>query len=232
MPDHFYPVALELPVRSLTGRGDFFISEENAAAAALIDSFPSGFSGAVIFGEKGCGKTHLAHLFAETVFQKTGKETAIMPAAEFNPSSSADFLEESPYIVLENVGRPVDERALFHLLNAVKSLNGFVLMTAERPPAAWGLTLPDLMTRLKALPCIEIQPPGEMLMQAVLIKQFADRQLKVAPEVIAYLLKNMERSFRVASFITRRADELSLAERRAVTIPLVRRVLGELRDAV
>ena len=119
---------------------------------------------------------------------------------------------------------------MFHLLNAVKSLNGFVLLTAERPPAAWGLTLPDLMTRLKALPCIEIQPPGEMLMQAVLIKQFADRQLKVAPEVIAYLLKNMERSFRVASFITRRADELSLAERRAVTIPLVRRVLLEIKN--
>lgn len=232
MPDHFYPVALDLPVRSLTGRSDFFISEENAAAVALIDSFPNGFNGAVIFGEKGCGKTHLAHLFAAAAFQKTGREAVVMPAEDFNPSSLADFLEKSACIVLENVSRPVDERGLFHLLNAVKSLNGFVLLTAERPPAAWGLTLPDLITRLKALPCIEIQPPGETLMQAVLIKQFADRQLKVAPEVIAYLLKNMERSFRVASFVTRRADELSLAERRAVTIPLVRRVLGELRDAV
>ena len=232
MPDRFYQTALDLPVRSLTDRNDFFISGENAAAVALIDSFPNGFNGAVIFGEKGCGKTHLAHLFAAAVFQKTGKETAIMPAADFDPSASADFLEKSPYAVLENAGRPVNERALFHLLNAVKSLNGFVLLTAEQPPAAWGLVLPDLITRLKALPCIKILPPGETLMQAVLIKQFADRQLKVAPEVIAYLLKNMERSFKVAAMITRRADELSLAERRAVTIPLVRRVLSELRGAV
>ncbi len=232
MPDHFYPVAFDLPVRPLTGRSDFFVSRENAAAVALIDSFPNGFNGALIFGEKGCGKTHLAHLFVAAVLQKTGQETIILQATEFNTLSSAFFVEKSPYVVLENLGCGVNERELFHLLNDVKSRNGFVLLTAERPPAAWGLTLSDLSTRLKALPCAEILPPGDMLMQAVLIKQFADRQLTVAPEVIAYLLKNMERSFKVTSFVTRRSDEISLAEHRAVTIPLVRRVLSEVNADV
>ncbi|MBQ8347470.1 MAG: hypothetical protein IJY17_07720 [Alphaproteobacteria bacterium] len=227
MSDLFRQAVLDLPVRSVTGRSDFFTAPENSQAIALIDSVPNGFHGAVLVGEKGCGKTHLAHLFAAAVFQKTGRKAAVMPAADFNPLSLMDFLEESPYIVLENVSQPVDEQGLFHLLNAVKSLNGFVLLTAERRPAAWGLTLPDLMTRLKALPCVEIQPPGEMLMQAVLIKQFSDRQLKVAPEVIAYILRNMERSFSAASFIVKRADELSLERKNGVTIPLIRQVLSE-----
>lgn len=230
MPDRFYQTALNLPVRSLTGRSDFFVSKENAEAVALIDSFPNEFHGAVIFGEKGCGKTHLAHLFCAKVLEKTGKDVLILSAREYRGSDLSDVLEKSPYLVLENLEKPVDEQFLFHLINSVKSLNGFVFMTSCQPVCAWGVRLNDLMTRLKALPCVEILQPEEMLMQAVLIKQFADRQLSVSPEVIAYILKNMERSFKAASLLTQKADELSLAERRAITIPLIRKVLNELKD--
>lgn len=227
MPDLFHQAVLDLPVRSVTGRADFFAAPENSQAVALIDSVPNGFYGAVLVGEKGCGKTHLAHLFAETVLQKTGKKTAILQASGLDVSSLTDFLEKDPYAVLENADSSVDEQALFHLLNTVKSLNGFVLITSDCMPSVWNLSLPDLITRLKSLPCVEIKPPGEMLIQAVLIKQFSDRQLKVAPEVIAYILRNMERSFSAASFIVKRADELSLEKKNAVTIPLIRQVLSE-----
>ena len=223
MPDLFHQTAFKLPVRSVTGRADFFTAPENAQAVAMIDSFPNGFYGALIFGEKGCGKTHLAHLFADTVFQKTGKRPEIVPFKDWDAQADT----ETPFVVLEDVSSPVDERALFHLLNRVKAANGFVLMTSETVPAGWGLKLPDLITRLKALPCVQIEPPGDALMQAVLIKQFADRQLSVAPEVIAYLLKNTERSFAALSDVVQRADELSLEKKQAVTVPLIRRVLDE-----
>lgn len=83
-------------------------------------------------------------------------------------------------------------------------------MTAERSFVKWGLSLPDLTTRLKAVPSVAIGAPDEGLLSALLLKQFADRQLTVAPEVISYLTKNMERSFKAVSFVVRRADELSL----------------------
>ena len=223
MADLFHQTAFRLPVRPVTDRADFFTAKENAAAVSVIDSFPNTFYGAVIFGEKGCGKTHLAHLFADTVFQKTQTKPEIFLFERWNQKNA----EEMPYLILEDIHAPVDEQALFHLLNRIKADNGFILMTSETAPAGWGLKLPDLITRLKALPCVQIQPPGEELMRAVLLKQFADRQLNVAPEVIAYILKNMERSFGALSYVVRKADELSLEKKQAVTIPLIRRVLDE-----
>ncbi len=226
MPDLFHQTAFKLPVRPVTGRADFFTAKENAQAVAMIDSFPNGFCGAVIFGEKGCGKTHLAHLFADTVFQKTGKKPEIISFDCWNPET----VGKTQFAVLENIASPVDEAALFHLLNQAKGSNGFILMTSKTAPSGWDLKLPDLITRLKALPCIQILPPGDELMQAVLVKQFADRQLSVAPEVIAYVLKNAERSFEVLSYVVQRTDELSLEKKNAVTVPLVKQVLSEIKS--
>ena len=191
----------------------------NAEAVALIDGFyESGFYAGLIYGEKGCGKKHLSHLFAEAVRKKTGRETAFL--------TSPDLIEEK-YAVLK-IGSPVDETALFHCLNDFKNRCGYLLMTAESSPVNWGLTLPDLITRLNAVPSVAIGAPDENLLNALLLKQFADRQLTVAPEVIAYLSKNMERSFKAAAFVVKRADELSLERKNAVTIPLIRKVLSEM----
>ena len=56
---------------------------------------------------------------------------------------------------------------------------------------------------------------------------FADRQLRVGPEVIAYLLTHMERSFAAAADIVARLDLVSLRDRRAITIPLTRQLVSE-----
>lgn len=210
--------AFSFDVRSLNGRADFLTAPCNAEAVAMIDSFyESGFYAGLIYGEKGCGKTHLSHLFAEAVREKTGEQTAFLTKPD---------LIEANYAVLK-ITLPVDETALFHCLNDFKNRGGYLLMTAESAPMDWKLSLPDLITRLKAVPSVAIGAPDENLLNALLLKQFADRQLSVEPEVIAYLVKNMERSFKAAAFVVKRADELSLERKNAVTIPLIRQVLSE-----
>jgi chromosomal replication initiation ATPase DnaA len=72
---------------------------------------------------------------------------------------------------------------------------------------------------------VEIGPPDDAVIAAVLIKLFADRQLKVGTEVVTYLLRHMERSFQAMRALVDAADAVSLAEQRPITVPLVRRLL-------
>src|SRR6185437_9841646 len=96
---------------------------------------------------------------------------------------------------------------------------------AAQAPSAWPIALPDLASRLRALPAAGIAAPDDVLLAAVLIKHFADRQLRVEPGVIRYLIRRMERSFAAAAGLAGRLDRLALSEGGAVTVPLARRLL-------
>ena len=123
------------------------------------------------------------------------------------------------------------ERALLHLYNFCMESQGGLLVAARQPPASWTVVLPDLDSRLRAVLAIGIGLPDDALLGAVLVKHFADRQLRVAPEVIAYLLTHMERSFAAAAEMASRLDLVSLRDRRAITVPLARRLVSEVKPA-
>ena len=99
-------------------------------------------------------------------------------------------------------------------------------MTATKPPGLWGISLKDLESRLKSMPCVEIGLPDDRLLEAVFAKYFADRQLLVGADVVSYLLPRIERSLSMAQKIVEKIDQHSLAAGRKVTLPLVRQVLA------
>jgi chromosomal replication initiation ATPase DnaA len=77
---------------------------------------------------------------------------------------------------------------------------------------------------------VSIRPPDEPLLASVLLKLFSDRQLQVADDAIAYVLPRMERSFAAARDIVALADRRALAEKRKISIPLLRKVLADVQD--
>ena len=127
---------------------------------------------------------------------------------------------------MDDADSGLDQTGLFHLINSLKEAGRTLLLTASAPPNLWpGLTLPDLRSRLLALPAVRIGPPDDAVMGAVLIKLFADRQLRVGTEVITYLLRHMERSHAAALEVVAAADHVSLASHRPITIPLIKEIL-------
>ncbi len=120
------------------------------------------------------------------------------------------------------------EAALFHLLNLVRERRGFLLLTATAPPDRWGVRMPDLLSRLRLAPMLELGAPDEALLRAVLVKLFADRQLLVDESVVAYLTLRLGRSLGDARRVVGALDRTALARNQRVTRPMAASVLDVL----
>lgn len=212
-------LTFDLPVRVSRSRGDFFVSEANALAVARLEdpeTWPNGKL--VLVGPEGSGKTHLAHVWAEG--QGATTETVGELRASDIPRIDAPVVLEVPSEMDAD-----QEEALFHFHNHMVSHRLPFLLLARTPPAQWPIALPDLKSRMEAADSVRIDPPDDALLAAVMVKQFADRQVTVAPPVIRYLVTHMQRSFAEAERLVTALDKAALAEGRAVTRPLAQRVL-------
>lgn len=222
----------QLPIpfafRPALGADDFLVAPGNADAVAWLDRWPDWPGGGLaIHGPRACGKSHLAQ-----VWRARSDAPVLGPADVASRSAAlvAAALDGEPRaVVVEDVDRGVDERALLHLYNALAGGGGHLLVTGVDAPARWDIGLPDLRSRLLALPAVAVAPPDDALLAAVLVKQFADRQLRVAPPVIDFLIARMERSFAAARDMVAAIDEASLSRRREITVPLAREVLAQVQ---
>jgi chromosomal replication initiation ATPase DnaA len=215
-------LALDLPHAESFRRDDFLSDPSNESALALVDSWPVWPDRiAAIVGPHGSGKSHLAAIWAE----RSGAR--IVDAASLAQSEVPRALVTGA-LVLEDIepGR-IDEAAVFHLLNLAREDAAFVLITAGKRLDLEGYSLPDLASRLRALPIFSLSPPGEGLLAAVMVKLFADRQLEVDEDTIAYLLPRIERSLATARSVTARLDRAALSRGRRVTRALAAEVLRE-----
>jgi chromosomal replication initiation ATPase DnaA len=215
-------LALDLPRRTAFGRSDFMVSGSNVAAVELIDRWPDWPSAMlVLHGPPGCGKTHLAHLWRE-------RASALMIAGEtLTEAMLPHLLDKIPrHVVIDDADR-ASEHALLHLYNSCVEHQGSLLITTCQPLGSWRVGLNDLGSRVRAAAVVEIGVPDDALLGAVLIKHFSDRQLRVAPDVIVYLLARIDRSFAAAETISAHLDGAALSNGGPVTIPLARKVLAD-----
>src|ERR1700761_2755002 len=143
---------------------DFLPAPCNEAAMGWIERWPDwpGLNLA-LSGPAACGKSHLAHIFAE----KSG--SVVVPAAALTPDNIPDIASDHG-VVVEDADRGVDETALFHLYNLQQEQGRPSLLPGRKPPNRWKVKLPDLRSRLATLPVAEIGSPDDMLLEALLVK--------------------------------------------------------------
>ncbi|MFN4355682.1 HdaA/DnaA family protein [Parvibaculum sp.] len=215
-------LVFELGHRPASGREDFLIAPSNEAAVALIDAWPDWPDRIVaLSGPSGSGKTHLAE-----VWRMASGAVSLRP--DMLASADIPGLVAQRAIILEDLETLTSkgERALFHLLNLVRAEEAFLLITSREALARLPLALPDLTSRLKAVPQIELGPPDDVLLAGILVKLFDDRQLRVTPAVVSYLASRIERSVKAAREAVAELDIASLSGKRPITVPLAAEILG------
>lgn len=212
------PFPLHLPTH--LEREDYFVSESNQEAYEWIRRWPEWNShGLILYGEPSSGKTHLSHIWQE-------QSDAVRINATQLPLPDVHALNKV-CVVVDNIDlAQLDHTWLFHLLNIISGQKAYILLIMPQPPAQFtGKLLPDLASRLKALPSVGITAPDDALLSAIMLKYFSDRQLRLAEDVIPYLLPRIERSFSAVRGVVDAIDAISLQEKRSITVPLARSVI-------
>jgi chromosomal replication initiation ATPase DnaA len=218
MSAHPRQLALALCHAESFAREDFLSGPSNAVALALVDAWPDWSHRTVmLIGPEGSGKSHLAAIWAQAAGAR------LIAARALEEASVPAALATGALVVEDLAAGSFEERALFHLLNLAREQEAFVMLTARTPPTT--LAIPDLSSRLKALPVAAIAPPDDGLLRALLLKLFSDRQLAVDEALLGYVGTRIERSFAAARALVALLDAEAMRRKRPLTRALASEIL-------
>ena len=213
------PVSPDEPIGQLTfelghtpahGEEDFLVGEGNALAHGRIVAFPYWPDPiTLLMGPAKSGKSHLARIFAD----RSGARFAGIDELEALAARGGT----APLIV-EDVDRlHYDEAGLFHLLNQSMREQRPILLTAREDIANWPLATDDVRSRARRAAAYSLELTDDIQLSQMFVKLFGDRQIKVDPKIIGYLVARMERSAEEVVILADLMDRLALAKGTAIT---------------
>lgn len=211
-------------------RLDAFLGNDPARDAVGAAARGEGPDWLFLAGPAGSGKSHLL-LAACAEAAARGRRAAYLPLAAF-AGRLADALaqqEGADLLCLDGLdaiaGRHEDEVALFHFHNRARAGGAIVLYAARGNPAAIGLGLPDLVTRLGQCVRFNLAPLDEDGRRELLRQRAARRGLELDEAVLDFLLRRVDRDLASLTRLLDTLDRASLAAQRRITIPFLKQHL-------
>ena len=99
-------------------------------------------------------------------------------------------------ILIDNFDNSWKEESLLHLYNLIQELGGSFIIISELPVSQMDIKLRDLASRVSIMSAVELKLPDDEIIKGVMRKLFKDRQIDVSNDVVNYLCRRMERSFK------------------------------------
>lgn len=217
-------IPLPLPYSAAMGADDFLVTGSNRDAVSWIEKWPDWPThGLIICGPSSSGKTHLLNLW------KAKASGRILQSKDIAGRSAGDITAEGAIVAIDNAddfaGDAVLEEALFHLYNDVMARKGWLVLAMKKGAGQVGFALPDLRSRLMTLPVATLGNPDDILLEALIVKQFRDRQVDVDVGVVRWMASRMPRDAAGISEIVADLDKAALAAGSRITIALARKIM-------
>ncbi|WP_298257286.1 DnaA/Hda family protein [uncultured Litoreibacter sp.] len=216
-------LAFSLPAKEALGREDYFVSDANALAVSAVEDWANWpLNKLVLVGPAGAGKTHLAMVWAQEADAQV-----VLAQALHEPMALARGA-----LVVEDLHKIAGDRAqetqLFHLHNLMQEAGHPLLVTSAVAPARLDLVLPDLKSRMSGTSVAKLEALDDMLLMALVMKMFSDRQIAIKPDLLSYVMPRLPRSFEAVRGFVEGMDARALAEKRPIGKGLARDVLAEM----
>lgn len=205
----------------------------NATAVASVVQSADGTGDRVIYlhGVRGTGKTHLLQA-ACAAASAAGRRAALLPLTEVARLAPGviEGWDRFDLVCVDDLHRVAGNRewevALFELYNALQAEGVHWIGAGADAPAALGLALPDLASRLAAGPVFNLAELDDDGRLAALALRAAQRGVELPEEVGRYLLNHLPRDMATLHDALVRLDRASMVHKRRITLPLAREVLS------
>ncbi len=224
-------LALGLRLRDSSVFASYFAGRNRATVdalrAAAIGQPPTCV---FLHGPSGSGKTHLLQAVCAEAAQQ-GHTVAYLPLTNVM-ALGPELLSgcgDITCVCIDDVdriaGRAEWERALFRLHQQLDERQGRLVVSANRPPAATGIELADLRSRLGGGLVLSLQSLDESEQIDALQLRAQLRGFDLPLETAQYLLRRLPRDMASLYAVLDELDEASLAAQRRLTVPFVREII-------
>ena len=222
---------LQVRLRDEATLANFLATAAMKPLLGALRAQATGSGDAVIYlhGPRGSGKSHLLQASCHLA----GRDAQYLPLAELAGYPARDVLqgmESLQLVCLDDLhavlGREDWELALFNLYNGAREQGCRLLLAAEAAPRALALGLEDLRSRLAWGGVFQLNPASDEQKAAILVFRAAQRGIALGPEVANYIVARASRDMEALLALLDHLDHASLVEKRPLSIPFTKRVLG------
>jgi len=186
-----------------------------------------------LWGRSGSGLSHQLQAACHEA-ETSGLRSQYLPLQELkeeDPVGLLEGLEQLDLLCLDDlsqvVGNAVWDEALFHLYNRLRDAGNYLLVSASCAPRDLATGLADLHSRLAWGIVYRLEALDDREKQRALQWRARKRGMDMSDEVAQFILHRSSREAGELFNCLDRLDRLSLVEKRRLTIPFVREVLGD-----